>query len=246
MKRLVLPSLFALVASLPLLAQSPSGDVTAAAKKLSEKGYQWTAKTESAGGGGGGGGGPMRMGPTQGWREKDGLTLLKVTRGDNTTEIVVKGDKGAYKADGSWQAVDTNLQGGGGGGGGQPNPGRSAARTLRTFKAPAVEAEELAAKSSDLKKDGDAIVGTLSADAAKALMTFGGRGGGGGPEISDAKGSVKFWIKDGVLGKYEYRVQGKMSFNGNERDIDRTTTVEIKDGGPAPDAIPDAAKKLVS
>ncbi|HAB18365.1 MAG TPA: hypothetical protein PLX89_23705 [Verrucomicrobiota bacterium] len=246
MKNLLLPSLFSLALAFPLLAQTPAADVTAAAKKLAERGaYQWTSKTDM---GSGGGGGQFRPGPTEGWRTKDGLTLLKVTRNDTTTEIVVKGEKGAYKADGNWQAVDTTVQGGGGGGGGgQPNPGRAAAGALRRFKAPATEAEELVAKATELKKDGDAIAGALTPDSAKALATFGGgRGGGGAPEVSDAKGTVKFWIKDGVLSKYEYKVQGKMSFNGNERAIDRTTTVEIKDGGPAPDAIPDAAKKLVS
>lgn len=188
----------------------------------------------------------MRLGPVEGWRAQDGLTLLKMSRGDTKTEMVVKGEKGAYKADGNWQAINTADQGGGGGGG-QPNPGRTAARALRTFKAPTTEATELAAQAKDLKKEGEALVGTLTEEGAKAFMAWGGRrGGGGGPEISGAKGAVKFWIKDGVLGKYEYHVQGTMSFNGNDRDVDRTTTVELKDGGPAPDAIPDAAKKLVS
>ncbi len=40
---------------------------------------------------------------------------------------------------------------------------------------------------------------------------------------------MKFWIKDGILVKYQYHVSGTVSFNGNDRDVDRTTTVEIKD-----------------
>jgi hypothetical protein len=51
--------------------------------------------------------------------------------------------------------------------------------------------------------------------------------------------------KDGILGKYEYNVQGTMSFNGNDRDIDRTTTVEIQDAGAAGKSVPEAAKKLI-
>ncbi len=239
------------VLATPLLAQTPSEEVAAAAKKVADQGgFQWVAKTDfGSGGGGGGGGRGFRAGPTEGWRDKDGFTLLKVTRGDSTSEIVIKGEKGAFKEDGTWQAIDTSLGagGGGGGGGGQPNPGRAAARTLRTFQPPTIEATELAAKTKEIKKDGDVIVGTLTEDAVKSLMTFGGRGGGGGgPEISGAQGTIKFWIKDGALGKYEYQVKGTMSFNGNDRDIERTTTVELKEGGPAPDAIPEAARKVVS
>ncbi len=235
-----------LTASLALAQSSPADDVSAAARKVADKaGYHWVAKTEYAGGQGGG---PGRMGPTEGWRNKDGWTLVKATRGETTTEIVMKGDKAAYKGESGWQAVDLSDQGGGGGGGGgQPNPGRTAARLVRSFKAPSVEAAELASKARDLKKEGDSISGTLPEETAKSYMTFGrGRGGGGGPEISGAKGTVKFWIQEGTLTKYEYSVQGSMNFNGEDRKIDRTTTVELKDGGPAADAIPDAAKKLAS
>jgi hypothetical protein len=45
------------------------------------------------------------------------------------------------------------------------------------------------------------------------------------------------------VAKYQYAVQGSMNFNGNEREIDRTTTVEIKDVGTAKIEVPDAAKQ---
>ena len=37
-----------------------------------------------------------------------------------------------------------------------------------------------------------------------------------------------------------------MSFNGNDREIDRTTTVEIKDVGTTKLTVPDEAKKKLS
>jgi len=81
----------------------------------------------------------------------------------------------------------------------------------------------------------------------KELLTFGPRpGGGNGSTPSNAKGSVKFWVKDGVLAKYQFKVQGTMSFNGNDVDIDRTTTVEIKDVGSTTVEVPEAAKKKLS
>ena len=86
-------------------------------------------------------------------------------------------------------------------------------------------------------------------DGAKARMTFGRGGPGGagnGPTISDAKGSAKFWITDGVLTKYELNVQGKIDFNGNGIDRNTTTTTEIKDVGKTKVEAPDEAKKKVS
>jgi hypothetical protein len=63
------------------------------------------------------------------------------------------------------------------------------------------------------------------------------------PGPKDAKGSVKFWVKDGELTKYEYNVKGKVTFGEDERTIDRTTTVEIKDAGKTKLTLPDEAKK---
>jgi hypothetical protein len=54
---------------------------------------------------------------------------------------------------------------------------------------------------------------------------------------------VKFWLKDGVLSKYEFKVTGKVDFNGNEVDVDRATTTEIKDVGTTKVNVPEAAKK---
>ena len=54
---------------------------------------------------------------------------------------------------------------------------------------------------------------------------------------------MKFWLKDGALSKYEFKVQGKADFNGNEMDVDRTTTVEIKDVGATKVDVPEDAKK---
>jgi hypothetical protein len=167
-----------------------------------------------------------------------------MTRGDNVIEAVVKGGKGAIKTPEGWQSLAEAAEGDGGGG---QNPGRFLGRMLQNFKAPAAEAEELVAKAKDLKKDGDAYSGDLTEEGAKALLTFGGRGGGGNaPEISGAKGSVKFWAKDGVLSKYEYKVQGTVSFNGNDRNVDRTTTVEIKNIGSTKVEVPDDARKKIT
>ena len=71
----------------------------------------------------------------------------------------------------------------------------------------------------------------------------GAQGGqGNGPEVSNAKGEVKLWVTDGVLSKYKVHVTGTVSFNGNDREVDRTTTTEIKDVGSTKLDVPAEAK----
>lgn len=227
-----------------LLAADALDQVKAGAKKLAEQpNYSWKTTVETPGGGQGQGGGRFRTGPTEGKTEKGGCTVLTMTRGDTTTEAVLQGTKGAVKTQEGWQSLAEAAEGGGGGG--QPGRGGFVARMLQNYRVPAVEAEGLLAKVKDLKMAGDACAGELTTEGAKELLSFGRRPGGGGnaPEPENAKGSVKFWLKDGVLAKYQYQVQGTMSFNNNTRDIDRTTTVEIKDVGATKVSVPDEAKK---
>jgi hypothetical protein len=119
---------------------------------------------------------------------------------------------------------------------------------MQNYKVPAVEAEDIAGKTKDLTKAADAYAGDLTEEGAKSLMAFGGRRGGGqAPAIRNAKGSVKFWIKDGVLTKYQIKVEGTMkNRDGDDMDIDRTTTVEIKDVGTTKVTVPDEAKNKIT
>ena len=86
----------------------------------------------------------------------------------------------------------------------------------------------------------------LTEAGAKEMLSFRGRQGGDGPAVSGAKGTAKFWMKDGVVSKIEYHLQGSINFNGQDRDIDRTTTIEIKDVGTAKVEVPEEAKKKAS
>jgi hypothetical protein len=130
--------------------------------------------------------------------------------------------------------------------GSSPGPGQFLLRRLQNFKAPATEAGDLAGKTKEIKKDGETYTSDLTEAGAKELLSFGGRRGGNAPEPKNAKGSVKFWVKDGLLAKYELKLQGTVNFNGEDRDMDRTTTVEIKDVGTTKVDVPDAAQKKLS
>lgn len=231
MKTNLLIGTLALMAG-PLMAGDPKEDVTNAAKKLAEKdNYSWKQTIENAGGGGFG------AGTTEGKAQKGGYLWLSMTMGDNTIEAVKKGEKGAIKNQEGWRSLAEAASG-------DRGPGTFMARRLQNFKGPATTAEELVGKVKELKQEGDTYASELTEDGAKSQLMFGGRGGGGnGPEINGAKGSVKFWVKDGLLSKYEVKVKGSVSFNGNDRDVDRTTTVEIKDIGSTKIELPQEAQK---
>jgi hypothetical protein len=236
MKTHILGAAAFLFAGALLAADSnPKDDVISAAKKLGEKpNYSWkstVAVPESA---------QFKPGPSEGKTEKDGYTHVTSSFGDNKTETVVKGDKGAItNQEGSWQSLEEVEK--------EEGFGRFRAVMARNLKAPAVQAAELAAATKDLKKEGDVYSGELTEEGAKSLLTFGGRRGGANAiAASNAKGSVKFWLKDGALSKYEFKVTGTRNFNGNDQAIDRTTTVEIKDAGTTKLTIPEEAKKKMS
>jgi hypothetical protein len=165
---------------------------------------------------------------------------------DNTVEAVKKGDKGAVKTEEGWQSFDEAQQAASSEGFGR---GAFVVMRARNMKLPADEAQDLAGKAKELKKTGDTYESDLTEAGAKGLLTFRGFRGGNAnftpPEPTNAKGSVKFWTKDGQLAKYEYRVQGTISIQGQDRDIDRTTSVEIKDVGTTKVEVPAEAKGKV-
>lgn len=242
MKKNILFSMMFLAAGSLLAADAnPKDDVKAAATALGNAAnYTWQTTVDM------GANSPFQPGPTDGKIEKDGYTTVSMTFGDNTSMIVLKGTNAAIQSpDNGWQTVAEAMQGGGGGGGGF-NPGMMMARQAQNIKAPAVQAASLVDTAGDLKVDGDKITGDLTTDGAKAQLSFGGRGRRGGgppPEITNPKGTVTFWVADGKLTKYQFHVTGSMSFNGNDMDMDRTTTVVIKDVGTTKVEVPDDAKK---
>ena len=227
-----------LAASTTLLAADSTGtnDVKSAAQKLAAAdNYSWTTTMESP---------RFSPGPSHGKTEKGGYTYVDFSMQDNTIEAVVKGGKGAIKTEDGWQSLADAAKDNGEGG---FNPRMMMARRMQNYKTPAAEAEDLTGKVKDLVMTNNAWSGDLTEEGAKSLMTFGRRPGGGqAPAISNAKGSVKFWIKDGVLTKYQFKLQGTMNRNGEDMDIGRTTTVEIKDVGATKVTVPEEAKNKMS
>ena len=216
-----------LAGSLLAANAAPKDDVLAAAKKLDGKSYSWVS-TSGAGGGPFGGGGSGKAGA-------DGALYVSLTMRDNTLEIVKQGGKAAIKGDAGWQSAAELAN--------DEGMGRFMAMMAENIKAPATEARELAETVGELKLVDGVYSGVMSEEVAKAVaMPFRPPAGMEAPAVSDAKASVKFWLTDGALVKYELTTSAKITFNGNERDMSRATTVEIKDVGTAVVTLPDEAK----
>src|SRR5262249_23100054 len=115
------------------------------------------------------------------------------------------------------------------------------ATIVRNMRPAAGEATNLVGFAKEIKKDGDTYSGDLTDDGVKQLLTFRRDG-----QVTNPKGSVKFWLKDGKLTKYEFKLKGAVDFGGNTFDNDRTSTVEIKDVGTTKVEVPEEAKKKAS
>jgi hypothetical protein len=119
------------------------------------------------------------------------------------------------------------------------------ARMGQNFRTPADDATRLAGLTQSLTAGTNGISGNLTGDGAKTLLTFSRRGNanGNGPTVSNAKGTATFWITDGKLTKFQTHVTGTVNRNGDDVDVDRTTTTEIKDVGTTKIEVADDAKK---
>jgi hypothetical protein len=230
MKKHMLFSLTVLAASSLFAADSaPKDDITGAVKKLGENSnYSWRTTIvvpEDA---------QFKPGPIEGKTEKDGFTWTSMTFGDNKVQAVVKGTNGALSdPDGKWSSLAELEKA-------EEGPGRFGAMIVRNIKTPAQEVAQLAASVKELKKEDNLYSGDLTEEGAATLQKF------GPATVSDAKGSVKFWLKDGAVTKYEFKLKGTIKFNDNDFPNDRTTTVEIKEIGTTKLEVPEDARKKIS
>jgi hypothetical protein len=230
MKSIVWIGIAGMVAASLLAADSDTKSVIkSAAKKVAEKdNYSWNAFSRPEGGEQG-----FRVN-TEGKTEKGGYTFLTLNFGDRSTDVALKSGKVAVKQEQEWKTAD-ELEG----------PAAWLANFYKDFKVPAAEAEDLADKAKDLKAGAEGVYsGELSEQGIKDMFER-WRRGGQGPEPKGVKGSVKFWVKDGALTKYEFNLQGKITFDQgqNEMGMNQTTTVEIKGIGTTKVGLPEEAKK---
>ena len=130
-----------LVLSLSVASADPKAEVNQAIKKLGEQsGYSWTRtpKTE-------GSESARRQGPMEGKTEKDGPSYLKGSLGKISYEAISKGEKTVVNYNGDWLSTE------------QIGEDNRAIQRLKAFKKPVEEAENLAGKAMELKKESDGL-----------------------------------------------------------------------------------------
>ncbi len=243
----------------------PKEDILAAVQKLgSADNYSWDTTIEGGFGGG-------QSGKTQ----KDGLTNLSLEMRDNSVEVFMKGKKVAIKMDDQWQTLEEAIQSGADNGGGfNPTTmiGRMISRfRVPTNQAAGFLDQLTNYKPADGGFTADFTPDAAKAQVRPPMGRRGQGGPGGGPggpgggpggpgggppgggqggppaaEVKDAAATAQFWIdKDGYLTKVQIHVTGTVTVNDEDRDIDRTTTIEIKDIGTTKIDVPkEAADKL--
>lgn len=222
-------------------AADPKETVSGAVKALKEKGnYSWSSTSEMANS-------QFPATTTKGKTEKNGFTLITMEGQNGEMQAVKKGTNGVVKSEDGWKTAEESRQGGQG-------PGRGFGSRLLTTPVPADDFEALLGEIKELKAGSDNVYSAdLTEQGAKSRSSFGrrgSRGGGGGgftpPEPKDAKGSVKFWVKDGNLTKVELKTSSKITFQEEERLMERTTTTEISNvGSTKVEVAEDAKKKLM-
>jgi hypothetical protein len=206
---------------------SDQDDMKAALQKLADSpNYSWKSTVE----------GGMAASEQTGKTQKDGLTMVSMTRQDNTVEMVVHGKQFAVKTDDGWKSA-AELTGDDASG-----QQRMLAGMMRNFKTPVAQAQEFVDKLENIKKTSDGYTADLSADAAKAMLTLPRRGQNAPRTITNPKVSIKVTCKDGMVTKLENHATGTITFNGEDHDIDRTTTTDFTDVGTTTVTIPDEAK----
>ena len=243
MKQAAWWGVLALAAAAPAWAFDDKDELKAAAKKLADApNYSWTTTVKNNADNPGGA--RMTPGPIEGNAEKDGAVWFSTKIGENPLEGALKGDKFAFKVRDQWMGVG-DLPGAGGGQQGRPDPAMFMGRFLKNMRPGAAGVVDAIDKMQNVKSEGDGVYsGEFTPEGAKDLLSPNrGQGGSFAPNVTDARGSVKFWVKDGMIVKAESTLQGKMSFGQRETEINRTATTEFKDVGSTKLELPDEAKK---
>ncbi len=226
------------------VAGAPRDDVTAAATALGKAAnYTWQTTQDF---------GPNPQYQMDGKTEKDGFTVVSMNIMSNTFGFVRKGTNFVIQLpDTGWQTVAESRQAGSG-----PRGPGMIIPTAATLQLPPVEVTNLIASANDWKLEGDKVIGTFSEGGAKWILGDRGRGsgwasaprgtGGSGLQafVSNAKGTMTFWVTDNVLTKYQTHVTGSMDYGGGRQTgVDRTKTVTVTGVGTTKVVAPDDAKK---
>ncbi|HMC11338.1 MAG TPA: DUF1080 domain-containing protein, partial [Pirellulaceae bacterium] len=226
--------------------------VSAAAMRLADQAsFSWQTSVQAGGGPVRGFRAPGSVGgdPTTGQTERDGYTSV-VQPG---LRFVAKAGKAAVFVDDFWMTLDQAVARTSDSG--QRGPGQFNPAVVSGYQLPTAQVKEYLNNATDFKSDGDTVAASLGRELVTQLLggavgAVGGRGGGGragrgGGPIANAKGSVIFWIKDGLLTKFSVTLAGTRDFRAEPLKLDRTTTTSISGIGTTKTSVAPDAKEIV-
>jgi hypothetical protein len=209
------------------LAADPPQMVADAVQKLSDtRNFSWRAITRETS--------QSLTVIEDGQTQEDGSTLIRLNSGGSSVQIALKGSTSVLNAGGGWMTSD------------EATDQRQAVRFMSTVTSPALVASRIASRLDNLRADGGEFVAQISGGEVNnvisplySLDALRIRG----VNESGAKATVKFWITEGRLTKYQVHATGTMSRGGTATPVDLTVTVDFRDIGKTKVSLPDQAKK---
>ncbi|MSU24079.1 MAG: hypothetical protein EXS32_09700 [Opitutus sp.] len=166
-----------------------------------------------------------------GWKKPDELS--QTSRGESTNQ-----------RGGSAGGGFGGKRGRRGAGGGERGPVPPYSNLQTSLSRPHEEIGIIIAGYTDIKTEGDVVSGTLSEISARLLLVHAGQS-----EVTPlrASGTFRLWITNGVLTKYELKLEGRLAVitRGDRREVDvhETATTQLKDVGKTKFEVPDEARK---
>jgi hypothetical protein len=204
----------------------PGGDVMAAVAKVGDAGsYSWTRVTDDVSSGG------ARMSES-GKTDTSGYTLIDLNSGGFYLHVAFKGSYAVVNAGQGWKSLDDMAD--------QRQAVRAVSRIVRGLKSPVMIARDIVSRVGELKRDGEMRTAELTGDDASELLgpVFDMRG----RDMTDPKVTVKFWVRDGALTRYELRASVNVSRQGVATEVSRAISVEFSNVGSTKVEVPDEAK----
>lgn len=226
-----LPVLAALATTLPLAQAGPSDEISAAVANLrGGKSYSWTMTVETPGA-------PFTIPATKGSAGEAGFAIHESKIGDTTWRVVTKGDCAVFSSGTKWKQLAEMPR----------SKGKPSADLLELAEAkrPADELAALIANLNELKREADgACSGKLDAADAKTIMSLLVKRRAPIPnlEVSNASGTLRVEVTEGVVRKYILRTTGAISLGFGTKEITRIATVNISEVGAPPLVVPAEAK----
>jgi len=236
---LVLSAAAALLAVSAEAAPPAGGDeLRVAVRKLSESGsYAWNVTTSNAGETSE----RYSVGPLEAKTEKGGLTWIR-SRETPPMEVVLKGPKMAVRLDDGWAleqdlASGTRVRG---------HANLSVLRSLKSHARPAAQASALLKHAKDLKEEQPGYFTSPIDDAGVKEFLHQSLRTTHNPEITAQDGTLAFWVRDGVLTRYEIALRGTVTYPAPAASTwtaDLKISVEVSGVGTTTVDVPEEARK---